>query len=512
MRNIREKIIEKKKEIMAVAIMLIIASILLVGKKIIKNYDVYVNSNSFEYMYYFDDDDSTPITYYNDKKNNCTYIKICTYDFEYKPSDEFYDNKKIINPENLIKKVSYSILTGKAEICLDKNNLKKEDLIKEVQDRFGDFMPEATYRKEDATIFLKINNLYCSRIKLKVGKNKYTAKPSKEKGLKEITNKYFLDYKKNHSINYNEYNYFSLCNKNKYGLIDIDGKIVLDFISDKEILFNERLKLLIINKDGLDYLADFSGNIISKGYEDLAFINNVQIFSHEEDYIDYIIVSELNDKDKNISDRIKISGLRKLNDRKKYGLMDKKGNLVAPIVYEKFFDIFLEAKFRFIKMDDSKYIITDLEGNRLNNNTYSDIEKAMDGYYIVTYFENDYKAVIDYNGKKISEDYKNLKFINSELILFETGTYTYEKKILDKNFKTRIEGMIIEEKENYKIDKQPYFEGSGMGIKIDGVTFKEGGTFKLIYLDDNTITMQEENYKGNIVKIISVVDGKLVEE
>ena len=87
----------------------------------------------------------------------------------------------------------------------------------------------------------------------------------------------FLDYKKNHSINYNEYNYFSLCNKNKYGLIDIDGKIVLDFISDKEILFNERLKLLIINKDGLDYLADFSGNIISKGYEDLAFINNVQI-------------------------------------------------------------------------------------------------------------------------------------------------------------------------------------------------------------------------------------------
>ena len=68
MRNIREKIIEKKKEIMAVAIMLIIASILLVGKKIIKNYDVYVNSNSFEYMYYFDDDDSTPITYYNDKK------------------------------------------------------------------------------------------------------------------------------------------------------------------------------------------------------------------------------------------------------------------------------------------------------------------------------------------------------------------------------------------------------------------------------------------------------------
>ena len=35
MRNIREKIIEKKKEIMAVAIMLIIASILLVGKKII---------------------------------------------------------------------------------------------------------------------------------------------------------------------------------------------------------------------------------------------------------------------------------------------------------------------------------------------------------------------------------------------------------------------------------------------------------------------------------------------
>ena len=295
-------------------------------------------------------------------------------------------------------------------------------------------------------------------------------------------------------------------------VLDIDGKIVLDFISDKEILFNERLELLIINKDGLDYLADFSGNIISKGYEDLAFINNVKNYSHEEDYADYIIVSELNDKDKNISDRIKISGLRRLNNRKKYGLMDKNGNLVAPIVYGNFFDIFLEAKFRFIKMDDSKYIITDLEGNRVNNNTYSDIEKALDGYYIVTYSENNYKAVINYNGKEISNTYKNLNLINSELILFETGTYVDDKKILDKNFKIRIEGMSIEKTKDYIIDKQPYFEGSEFGIKIDGVTLEGGRKYKLIYLDDNKITIQMEDYKGNIIKIISVIDGKLIEE
>lgn len=494
--------------IIAILIIMIVFTIVCIGlniiyRKNISDYEVYTTSESFEYMYTFNDNDETPIVFYNDNDNNCTYIRISTYQFCYKPIDKNYNDNKIINPNELISEIYYK--NNNAKICLNMNKYQKSDPIKS-----GELEGEKTiyqdYNADDVAIYIKLNNITPSKIELNIENQRSVASPSKPRSLESIADDYYSNI-------YIKKKYFSLCSNNKYGLIDRYGKIVLDFISDKEVQFNNECDLLIINKDGLDYLADFSGKIISDGYEKLDFINNIDYYQaiYQEEikkFSDYVIVSELDNVDKNNTTS------HENYNRKKFGLMNKEGKLIVPVLSGSYKYIFPEAKFCFVALKGSKYIITDYNGKQIGNNTYYDIRKDADGYYIAHLdidcdFGKD--VIINSNGEEISDHYPEMSIINSKLLLFKSGAAIINTKILDKNFKIRMEGITIDRKEFDS--EQPYMNrlSSSEEFKIDGVTFRNlKGKIRLMHIDDDSIIIQCEN--DNITKTITIKDGKIIEE
>ena len=315
--------------------------------------------------------------------------------------------------------------------------------------------------------------------------------------------------------------YKSVSEKGKYGLVDNKGEIVINFISDKEILFSERLELVIINLKGLDYLAKLSGEIISDGYEDLAFPDDVGHLSYERDYYsDYIIVSTFKKEDKNKKERIEIAASsNRWWNREKFGLLDKNGQLVVPVLNTSITDIFPEAKFCVISEDHGPLIITDYNGQQIGKNEYSDIMRVADGYYIaqladINTGEND--VVINANGEEISKYYQALSLINSKLMLFKCGPPgIWNYKIIDKNDKVRIEKATIDLES--RESEQPYLncgDSFPASIIVDGVEITvSAGKLKLLKITDNEITLQHEDWHDKTkINTITIRDGKIVEK
>lgn len=483
----------------------------------VNDYEVYSNSKSFEYKYSFLKNSENPIDFYTDENNNCTYIRICTYNFKYKPKEKFYESFKsssqsteLINIDELIKEIVCD-KNGKINIFLNSDNYLK---IEPVQTGIleGEYEYEKyEYYPEDVSIYLKINNILASQVELNINlKNAIANNPKELRTLEDIAKKY-NEYK------YQKSEYVSFCSNNKYGLCDINGNIILDFVSDKEVLYNIDKDLLIINKDGLDYLADFSGKIISEGYEDLAFINNISYVDTKEKeyYKDYVIVSEFYEQDKAEKERIPIYAVSNRNwNRQKFGLLEKTGKLVFPVLSGEYYDIFLDAKFCFVKIDFRKYIITDFDGNQIGNNTYSSIMRYADRYYIADLHSDcDFgkDVIINENGEEISDHYSELSMCNSKLLLFKSGAALMDRKILDKNCKVRMEkiGIMNEDRDI----EQPRLErlSSKNEFIVDGVTISDlNGNLKLLYIDDEKVTIECE--KDGLKKVITIKDGQMVEE
>ena len=438
---------ERRLIVFVLVVLLITVSIVLFSILLLRNKDAvsdfdgepYFDTDTFvilkdpkkiDYQYYFSKDDSEPLIYYNDIENNTTYIRVCTFYDNIKAEtivDEY--GNKIKNFKDLIYSIDYN-----NEKLIIKINDNKADELMGPYDVDADKMatPYEGDKPSDAEFYIKANNLICKEIVLQVKNKKYKAISSKPKDSNYVIEKLF-------ELNKRE-KYISICSNGKFGLVDRSGNVIIDFISEKEIIYKDDRS--IINKKNLDFLADIKGNIISEGYENLAFLTNYE--DGLRDYYDnYVFIIELCDENIQLDERLGLyynSESAQMYNRK-FGLMDKNGKLIAPVVYNKYKYIFYDTKFRFINYKDEnenkafpRYIITDLYGNRLNDYFYEEILRTdIPGYFIAELKTDNtfYEVLINPDGKEISKHYKKgIHTANTKKLLFEL---TEDKLIVDKN-------------------------------------------------------------------------------
>lgn len=506
-------------------ILLIIVSIILFSILLLRNKDsvsdfdgesdfdtntfiISKDPKKFDYHFYFSKDDSEPLIYYNDIENNATYIRVCTFNDNIKAEtivDEY--GNKVKNFKDLIYSIDYN--NGRLII---KINDKKG--IEAIPHHYESLEGELIYREgdkpSDVEFYIKANNLTCKEVILQVKDKKYKANSSKPKDSNYVIEKLF-------ELNKRE-KYISICSNGKFGLIDRSGNVIIDFISEKEIIYKDDRS--IINKNNLDYLADIKGNIISEGYENLAFMTNYE--DGLRDYFNsYVFIVEPCDKNIQLDERL---GLYYDNENgqayeRKFGLIDKNGKLIAPTVYDRYAYIFYDVKFRFIrynedenkKMASPRYIITDLYGNRLNNYFYKKILRTdISGYFIADVERDNIltnQVLINPEGKEISRHYKEgIHVANTKISLFE---FKEDKLIVDKNGNERMVGLYIDNK--YRESTQPMlscyrYKDKEVVAKIDGVDILELfgkdklDDIKLTLLTENEVHFEDKNGQKHIIK------------
>ena len=257
-----------KKRIVILAVVLIILiititiTILIINnnqEENISDYELSRNLNQ-EYKYYFNRSD-TPLIYYIDKEKNCMYIRICTYKYGIRPK---IDNQKDEISANLIKEICCN-KNGNAKITLNEENFEKFNAIEYMEDG-----PYTAVLADEVEFYIKINNVKFNSIELVTEKNNEVFYPNKTYTLEQIA-------KENEKEFNNRYPYYEVKGNGKYGLIDKNGNMILDFISIEKIKFsdmfdeNDNLKFIIKKDDNLLYLVNSNGTVVGDGYEWMSF-------------------------------------------------------------------------------------------------------------------------------------------------------------------------------------------------------------------------------------------------
>lgn len=438
----------------------------------ISNYGLF-DTTDLEYKYYFESDDEESIVFYNDEVNNSVYVRLCTYKSGLCPNYRVNTYSDVEVDLSCVK----SIKSNKDKIIIDLDTSKYRKATQWTLD-----MDTYDPSPSDSEMYIQINDINCKEIELHIGIDKYNAKPSEPIDIKELLK------------NVRGYDKVSICNKGKWALVDYEtADILIDFISDQKIEYQD--DRAIIEKDGLEYLTDLKGNILSDGYL------NVQFFNINDEY-----------EQKRFKNCIKVSNEDEDNGIS-VGLIDRDGKLVQPTVYEKAEYIFLDANFRFASYDIRSNMITDLNGNRIGNDIYSTIYQLTPGYYNARVFTEYSCALLDNNGNQIYKGRDEITLASSVYVLFKIGT-VYGSPIIDKNGKTRFDGLYIEYKEKdtaQPILKQPQESYLRKTPIIDGVTIDDSiKEMKLLNMTDEDVTIQYE--ENGVMKTYLIKDGKKIEK
>ena len=229
-----------------------------------------------------------------------------------------------------------------------------------------------------------------------------------------------------------EYNYFLYKNENSYGVIDKEGKVVINAKYTNVIIPNPEKDIFICYNDENSKVFNSNGQDIFTGYDSVEPIklkNVASTLAYEKSTLMY-----------------KKDGL--------YGLIDFNGNIITKNMYDTIENL-QPTEGKFLVSKDKKYGVIDLNGNELVNIEYSNV--LSDGYYtkqdgyqksgfIVSNKTDDgiKYGYISFTGKEIlnakyneinripKEDKKNIYIIVSENGRF--GLYKNSKKIIENEY------------------------------------------------------------------------------
>ena len=232
----------------------------------------------------------------------------------------------------------------------------------------------------------------------------------------------------------------------KYGLIDIDGKKVLNTEYDKIETLKGVQNSLIVEKNGLKGLVNNSGvTIINPNYKSITNLG--------DDYKKGYITVDSNDK---------------------YGIVNYSGVQLLENKYDKVEKIYGEKYF--VVKEDNKQKVIDSKGEAVITKGFDEIKQIANSGVI---FKKDNKyGLMGYDGKvKIEAEYSNLKEINTDIFAAKTnkkygiidadnkeklnfeyqdiyyntvaGIYVaendeYKSSILDTDFNVKITGILSE--------------------------------------------------------------------
>ncbi len=215
---------------------------------------------------------------------------------------------------------------------------------------------------------------------------------------------------------------------NLYGLIDLKGNQILDFIYDEIDNFSEGFakveknnKIGYINKKGIEIIAckydygyDFVNGFVNVTLDDKQIIINEigEVISNSE----YDEVNDFNE------------GLCKVGLEDKYGFIDQKGKLIVPLMYDKASN-FING-YSCVDYEGKKLLIDKFGKNTLKTD-YDKILPFSDGLALVS--QKDKYGFIDVNGIEV------IKCIYDDAESFSNGLAEVElkskKQLIDKTGK-----------------------------------------------------------------------------
>lgn len=245
-----------------------------------------------------------------------------------------------------------------------------------------------------------------------------------------------------------EGNVLKFVENGKYGLINFEGKKILNPEYDNIYALTGIEKSLIIEKDGKKGLVNTSMGevVIPVEYADITSLSD----NYEEGYI----VKNLENKygiinpDKTKILDTKYDEIRKVSgnnyyvvvENAKMSVVDKSGDTILNTGFDSIEEINVD---NFTVIKNGKYGVIDTSGKDVIPPEYENLKFAFSGYYVAQ--KNGKFGIIDKTGNiKIEFKYDGITYIN-EADFFECEKTGLKTDIIDRNFKTVLENVIISE-------------------------------------------------------------------
>ncbi len=229
-----------------------------------------------------------------------------------------------------------------------------------------------------------------------------------------------------------EFKYYIYKDNNQYGVIDENGKVLVDAKYDKVIIPNPSKDIFSCYSNEKSYILNSKNELLFNQFEAVEPIklkNVASTLSYEKSVLRY-------------------------RKNGKYGLIDFSGKILTNNIYDSL-ENFQPTEGKFIVSNNNKFGIIDLHGNRIVDTIYDQCNSdefytkdngyTKSGFIVINKTENGYKyGYISYIGKKILDtkynDIERIQVQNeNEIYLIASnngkyGLYKKNKKILDNDY------------------------------------------------------------------------------
>ena len=318
-----------------------------------------------------------------------------------------------------------------------------------VIDNKGNIVIKATY---DEMIIIPDENkdLFICTSDVDYNNETYQTKVINAEGTKILTDYYTVEPIENSSNNevWYEHNILKYKLNGKYGLINFDGKVLLEAEYDNIYAMKGLEKTLVIEKNGLKGIVNTSlGEIVINP-------EYIEITSVSENYEDgYIVKNSSNKLGIIAADKTKIleekyDDIKNVSGNNCYVVVEN-GTLqiidnTGKVILDKGFDSIEEITVdSFVIAKNGKYGILSKSGETLVEPEFEDIKFAFSNYYIAK--RNNKYGIIDNSGiNSIGFDYERISYIK-EADFFQAERADLKTDIIDRNFKVVLEAVIISE-------------------------------------------------------------------
>lgn len=278
----------------------------------------------------------------------------------------------------------------------------------------------------------------------------------KTKVLNSKNNEIYTDYEQIEAIQNNdninnvwyEENILRVKKDGKYGLINLDGKQILNTDYDEITAISGIKNSLKTKKDGKCGIVNTEGTtIIENKYADITNLgkDDKAGFIVEEDNGKYGVVSytgtQVLDNKYDKIEKIHANDMYVISEGNKQKLINKDGSVVLESGYDKIKTLLTKKENGIIYEKDGKFGVMNLSGETTISADNEDLQEARDGIFIAK--RNGKYGIIDLNNDvKVEFKYSSAAYNEKAdiYILEEDANST----ILNSNFETKLTGILNE--------------------------------------------------------------------
>ncbi len=263
------------------------------------------------------------------------------------------------------------------------------------------------------------------------------------------------NYDESHNVWY-ENNILKVKQNGKYGLINLDGRKILNCDYDDIYALKGIKNSLITKKDNKLGLVDNTGRVVIE----TIYTQIYQLGTDAtEGYITVndegkygVIASNKEQKLENNYEKIEQvygSNSYVVVENGKQKLVNSKGTTLLEEGFDRITQICQKNADQVIFVKDGKYGVMDTSSQVLIPNTYDEIKELSNGYLIAK--QNDRYGIIDnQNNVKLYFNYNSISY-NKTADLYIAEDVEFQSSIIDKNFEVKLIGILseINTEENY---------------------------------------------------------------